>query len=226
MKTMGLERLVLVRPKHYPSADASARAAGADSVLASARVVGDLLTAVADCRLVIGASARHRAVPMQSVDPRQCATLVWERLATGPVAIVLGPEQSGLSNNALALCHWLVHIPTVPSFGSLNLAMAVQVLCYELRMQELERQPRVTADPLRVPASAEAFEGFQGHLEDILTRSGFLHPAHPQQMRLKLRRLFQRAALDDNEVNILRGVLTALDPDRARPQRKPWPRRR
>jgi tRNA (cytidine32/uridine32-2'-O)-methyltransferase len=221
MKNMGLERLVLVRPKIFPSPEATARASGADSVLAAARVVDSLLEAVADCPLVVGASARLRTVPLPTVDPRECAQRVWQHVGDGPVALVLGPEQSGLSNDALALCHWLVHIPTAPEFGSLNLAMAAQILCYELRMAMPQATPLAAQLPVRRPATVQAFEGFQAHLEDVLERAGFLNEDHPQQMKLKLRRVFQRATLDANEINILRGILTVLDPDRASRRRAP-----
>ena len=212
MKTMGLERLVLVRPKHPIGPEAVARAAGADSVLAAASFVDTLGEAVGDCRLVIGTTARQRSVPAPLLDPRQCADLAWQRAASGAVAIVFGPEQSGLSNEDLALCQRVVHIPTGPDFGSLNLAMAVQVICYELRMAWQSRVAERAQRPARVPASSRAYEGFQAQLEELLVRSGFLHADHHEQMRLKLRRLFQRAELDDNEINILRGVLTSLDP--------------
>jgi TrmH family RNA methyltransferase len=132
------------------------------------------------------------------------------------VALVFGPEQSGLTNEDLARCHTLVHIPTAPNYGSLNLAMSVQVLCYELRMAAAANRisaPEAREAPL---ATAAELEGFHEHLERVLWTAKFLHPDHPVQLRLKLRRLFTRAALDRNEINILRGMLAALDPaDRA-----------
>jgi tRNA (cytidine32/uridine32-2'-O)-methyltransferase len=216
MRTMGLQELVLVGPKEFPSPAASARAAGADDVLQRARVVDTLADAIADCHFVVGASARLRSVPVPTADARDCAAMLWQRQLAGPVAVVFGPEQSGLSNDAIARCHWLLHIPTDEDFSSLNLAMAVQVICYELRMARPAQTQAVQEASGRVPASAHELEGFNLHLEDVLSRAGFLHPDHPQQMKLKLRRVFQRAAPDQNEINILRGILAALDPDRAR----------
>jgi TrmH family RNA methyltransferase len=212
MRTMGLDELVLVAPKHFPSDEATARAAGADEVLGGARVVGTLAEAVADCALVFGASARLRTVALPTVNPRRCAEAVWRHVGRDRAALVFGPEQSGLTNEQLALCTGLVHIPTVPDFGSLNLAMAVQVLCYELRMAAVDGAlpagPAADA-PL---ATAQELEAFHAHLERLLTDAGFLHPSHQRQIKLKLRRIFHRASLDQNEVNILRGVLTAFDP--------------
>ena len=218
MKTMGLHDLVLVRPLQFPSDEATARAAGADDILAGARVVDDLGAAIADCGWVVGASARLRTVTVPVVDPRQCAAGIRERLATNRVALLFGPEQSGLTNEDLARCRQLVNIPTAPGYGSLNLAMAVQVLCYELRMAAIgeERAPG-PANDARL-ATAEELEGFHEHLERLLTGAGFLHAEHQRQIKLKLRRIFQRATVDQNELAILRGMLTALDPAK-RPSR-------
>ena len=211
MKTMGLFDLVLVRPRHFPSDEATARAAGADDVLANARVVDSLLAAIDDCGFVAGASARLRTVQLPVVDPRVCAETIWGRLPGTRAAIVLGPEQSGLTNEDLARCELLVNIPAAPNFTSLNLAMAVQVLCYELRMvhgRETPQQPQRDAPY----ATAGELEGLHEHLEQVLTDAKFLHPAHQRQVKLKLRRIFHRATLDQNEISILRGALSALDP--------------
>jgi len=225
MKTMGLDDLVLVAPKAFPSAEATARASGADDVLGRARTVETLSEAIADCGFVVGASARLRSLPWPTVDPRTCARSVWEHVGINPVAIVLGPEHSGLTNEDLGRCHQLVNIPANPEYSSLNLAMAVQVLCYELRLAGPEYQA-VSAqhvlekreDPL---ASAEELEGFHQHLQAVLGAAGFLNPDHPKQLKLRLRRIFHRARLDRTEVNILRGMLAALDPAQRRGGRKP-----
>lgn len=215
MRTMGLTDLALVRPRHFPHADATARAAGADDVLANARVHDDLVPAIADCGWVVGASARLRTVALPIVDPREAATVAWQRLGEGVrVAVVMGPEQSGLTNEDLARCQQLVNIPTSPDFGSLNLAMAVQVLCYELRMNAPERAPVEGPRSEARPVTAAELEGLHEHLERVLTLSGFLHPEHQRQVKLKLRRIFHKAALDENELSILRGALTSLDPTR------------
>jgi TrmH family RNA methyltransferase len=175
-------------------------------------VVGDLGAAIADCGWVVGASARLRTVTVPVVDPRQCAAEVIQKLDGNRVALLFGPEQSGLTNEDLARCRLLVNIPTAPGYGSLNLAMAVQVLCYELRMAAIgEERPQGPANDARL-ATAEELDGFHEHLERLLTDAGFLHPEHQRQIKLKLRRIFQRATVDENELAILRGVLTALDP--------------
>lgn len=215
MKTMGLDELVLVRPKTFPSDEATARASGADDILRSARVTGSLDEAVADCGFIAGASARLRGVRWPVVDPTACAEVLLEHAAHGPAALLMGPEQSGLTNAQLARCHRLVHIPSVPGFGSLNLAMALQILCYELRRAELRAQAAPPPAQREAPlATAAELEGFYVHLEQVLAEAGFLHADHQQKMKLKLRRIFQRAEIDENEINILRGVLSALDPVR------------
>jgi TrmH family RNA methyltransferase len=213
MKTMGLAELALVRPRHFPSDEATARAAGADDVLAAASVHDDLQSAIADCGWVVGASARLRTIAMPIVDPREAAATIWQRLPANRVAVLLGPEQSGLTNDDLARCQQLVHIPANPEFSSLNLAMAVQVLCYELRMAAPwgRISKSVPPDEGRLATAAE-LEGLHEHLERLLTESEFLHPAHQKQVKLKLRRIFHKATLEENELNILRGALTSLDP--------------
>lgn len=211
MKTMGLADLALVRPKHFPSEEATARAAGAVDILENAAVVDTLGEAVRDCGFVVGTSARLRSLRWSVVDPRVAAASICRHLHDNHVAIVMGPEQSGLTNEDLARCQQLVHIPTNADFGSLNVAMAVQVLCYELRMT---RQGLVqpVAERREAPlASAEELEGFHAQLERLLIEVGFLRPNQQRRLKLKLRRLFMRAELDQNEINILRGALSALD---------------
>jgi tRNA (cytidine32/uridine32-2'-O)-methyltransferase len=220
MKTMGLRDLVLVRPKHFPHDDATARAAGADDVLEAARVYEDLASAIADCGWVVGASARLRTVPLAVVDPREAAATIWQRLPENRVAVLMGPEQSGLTNDDLARCSALVHIPANPEFSSLNLAMAVQVLCYELRMAAPNRPVPVGPVSESRLATAAELEHLHEHLERLLTESEFLHPAHQKQVKLKLRRIFHKATLEYNELNILRGALTSLDPSKLKARRR------
>ena len=212
MKTMGLGDLALVAPRNFPSEEATARAAGADDVLGAARVVATLVEAIGDCSLVVGSTARLRSFRWPVIDPRRCAELIWQHAPHGRAAVVLGPEQSGLTNDDLGRCQQLVHIPADPSFSSLNLAMAVQVICYELRMANPELHAQYDENRSAPFATAAELEGFHVHLERVLADAGFLHPVHQVQLKLKLRRLFQRARLDQNEINILRGALTALDP--------------
>ena len=210
LKTMGLDDLWLVGPKQFPHADATARASGADDVLQRATVCEVLDTALEDCRLVIGASARARSIPCPVLDPRQCARQVYEESATGKVAILFGREQSGLSNAELDRCHYLVQIPVSSTYGSLNLAAAVQVIGYELLMAHRAADTQRPADASgRLPVSAGEMQRFYEHLERTLVELGFLDPANPRQLMRRLRRLYNRARPDDNEINILRGILTA-----------------
>jgi TrmH family RNA methyltransferase len=215
MKTMGLTDLALVRPRaEFPSAEATARAAGADDILASARVAASVEEAIADCGFVAGASARLRSVVVPFMDPRECAAAIWREPAASRAALLFGNEQSGLKNEDLARCRTLVHIPANPGYSSLNLAMSVQVLCYELRMSAPNLPAVAGPASDAAPATAAELEGLHEHLERLLTESGFLHPEHQKQVKLKLRRIFQRASLDQNEVSILRGMLSSLGPAR------------
>ena len=195
----------------FPSAEATARASGADDLLAAVEQFASLGQAVADCVLVIGASARVRSLPVPLLNPRQCAEMISQQQNSHQVALVFGNERTGLNNTELDLCHYLVQIPTNPDYSSLNLAAAVQVLSYELRM--------ATTDIGSVSASAQMAENqlastaeverFYEHLEATLIEIDFLNPAQPKQLMRRLRRLFGRSRLDQNEVNILRGILTA-----------------
>lgn len=213
MKTMGLSDLVLVRPRRFPDAEATARASGADDLLARASVVDSLAAAIQDCSLVLGASARLRSLTWPTLNPRDAARLAWQEAAEGTVAVLFGPEQSGLDNEHLARCQQRVQIPANPDYGSLNLAMAVQVISYELRMAAADVVPAPERET-RLATAAE-LEHFHAHLREVLERSGFLNPDHPRALLLRLRRLFNRAQLDQNEINILEGILSALDPRRA-----------
>lgn len=211
MKNMGLAELMLVNPRYYPHPEATARAAGAEDVLDAALVVGSLDEALGDCVYVAGASARSRTIGWPSMAPRECAGKLLQESRHGPVAAVFGPEQSGLTNADIDRCHTLLTIPTEPGFSSLNLAMAVQVIAYELRVAEIG-EPQPTDEAKVVPATVEELEHFYAHLEQVLTESRFLDPDNPRQLMRRLRRLFARSRPDKNEINILRGVLSALDP--------------
>jgi tRNA (cytidine32/uridine32-2'-O)-methyltransferase len=211
MKNMGLSDLALVGPRYFPHADATARASGAEDLLASAVVTDNLADAVRDCRFVAGASARARTIDWPVLAPRECAARLVAESADGDVAAVFGPEKSGLTNEDLDRCQALLSIPADPAFSSLNLAMAVQILCYELRLAGTSATP---AAPERdVPlARSEDLERFYVHLEQVLTGSGFLDPENPRFLMRRLRRLFARAEPDQNEINILRGILASLEP--------------
>ena len=207
MKNMGLSELTLVAPHSHPSQEAIARASGADDLLEEARVTQSLGDAVADCRIVIGASARLRTVAWPLLDPREAAVMAVSEAPNTPVALVFGRESSGLSNDELDLCTHLVHIPTNPEYSSLNVAMAIQVISYEVRLASLgEVSPPKTAN---ATASNAEMEGFFGHLEQALDEIGFTDDRRSEKLMRRLRRLFHRAAPDSEEVNILRGILSA-----------------
>jgi len=215
MKTMGLDQLCLVRPASFPNAEASARASGAADVLHRATVTDNLEDALSGCRLVIGASARQRALPWPLLGPRDCARRIVAETEQGAVGVVFGNEQSGLSNEELQCCHLLTQIPANPDYSSLNLAMAVQVIAYEIRVAAggEARLPIRRESPL---ATADELAYFYQHLERVLQDSGFLDPENPKHLMLRLRRLFNRAELDENEVAILRGILSAVAPGSGR----------
>ncbi|UVE16804.1 tRNA (cytosine(32)/uridine(32)-2'-O)-methyltransferase TrmJ [Pseudomonas sp. LS44] len=217
MKNMGLMRLVLVDPVDFPSEEASARASGADDILASALVVSSLEEALAGCELVLGTSARERHIPWPLLDPRESGASVVERAVQGAqVALVFGREYAGLTNDELQRCHFHVHIPSDPQFSSLNLAAAVQVLTYEVRMAWLATQGQPTKmtrqevgeEPDEQVATADELEMFYGHLERTLVDIGFLDPERPRHLMPRLRRLYGRSAISKLEMNILRGILT------------------
>ncbi|QBF25264.1 tRNA (cytosine(32)/uridine(32)-2'-O)-methyltransferase TrmJ [Pseudomonas tructae] len=212
MKNMGLSRLVLVDPQHFPSPEADARASGADDVLAGAQVVATLEEALVGCNLVLGTSARERRIPWPLVDPRECASKVIEHAAQGEeIALVFGREHAGLTNEELQRCHFHVHIPSNPDFSSLNLGAAVQVLAYEVRMAWLalegQASPTETVDSGEL-ATMDEMELFYEHLEKTLVDIGFLDPQKPKHLMPRLRRLYGRSSVDRSELNILRGILT------------------
>jgi tRNA (cytidine32/uridine32-2'-O)-methyltransferase len=207
MKNMGLGDLALVEPKIFPSGEANARASGAEDILASARICRNLEEAIADCSLVIGASARLRTIPWPQLEPRECAAMVAGTAAR--TAILFGREHSGLTNEELERCHYLLHIPCDPEFSSLNVAAALQVVAYEIFLAA-RRNP--AAERQMSPyATAAQMESFYGHLERTLHDIRFLHEkkSSPSLMR-RLRRIFNRARLEQKEIHILRGVLNAV----------------
>jgi len=219
MKNMGLTQLVLVDPERFPDPDAVSRASGADDVLVNARIVATLEEAIADCSLVLGTSARDRRIPWPVLDPRESADKVLDQLeqvADAQIALVFGREDSGLTTDELQRCQYHVHIPSMPDFSSLNLAAAVQVLAYELRMQSLQREGaptkmhkvETTAVFNEIPATAGELEQFYQHLEQVLVEIGFHDPQKPRQLMPRLRRLYGRVHLNRMEMNILRGILT------------------
>jgi TrmH family RNA methyltransferase len=210
LKTMGFQRLVLVNPTCDIDSQARARSAGAVDVLDSAEIFPTLEAAIADCSFVVGTSARRRRLHWPELSARECAVSVASRLSTGPAAVVFGPERAGLPNAQLDLCSALVYIPSNPDYNSLNLASAVQLIAYELRLSLIEEPPPPAAD--YPPATAREMTLFYGHLERALLAAEFLDAKNPRHLMRRLRRLFNRAELDQNELRILRGMLTALAP--------------
>jgi TrmH family RNA methyltransferase len=214
MKNMGLSDLGLVTPKIYPSPEANARAAGADDILEQAQVYATLDEALADRQRIVGASARLRTIAWPQLNPKECA----EQIAHDPnpkTAILFGRERTGLSNEELERCHYLLHIPCNPDFSSLNIAAAVQVVVYEL-FQAALAMPAAPAiaepvDSEAVLATGEEMESFHGHLLQTLFEIGFLHERKSSPMLTRrLRRIFIRSGLEKADIHILRGILAAV----------------
>lgn len=210
MKNMAFSRLYLVQPEIFPHQQATVRAAGADDILANATVVSDLQTALKDCDLVFATSARLRTLPWPVCNPRQCA----EQISQQPqreVAIVFGRERTGLTNEELSSCHQHVYIPTASDFSSLNLAAAVQLVVYEIYMKTLNKHEQSEFPEERSLATANQMDGYYQHLEQTLINLEFLDPKQPKMLIQRLKRLFNRAQIDITELNILRGILSAMD---------------
>ena len=210
MKTMGLTNLVLVAPKQGVDDQAIALAAGAEDVVKSAVVVENFLQAVADCSLVIGTSARLRHLQNSLIEPRECGTKTVAHAMNGKVAVVFGRERVGLTNEELLKCHYHVTIPANPDYASLNLAMAVQLISYEIRMAYLAATAEVTSTPANVDIypSMQELEYFYHHTEQLYQSLGFIQN---QGVMQKLRRLYGRAELEKTELNILLGMLSAVE---------------
>lgn len=211
MKTMGLRNLYLVVPKVFPSAEATARAAGADDILENAVLCDSLFDAVRDCTLVFGTSARERSISWPVVEPGEAAEQAIA-CASGSenTAFVFGRESIGLTNEELNACNRIISIPCNPDFSSLNLASAVQVICYELRKSMQTSEPASSRNEDYQPVTTEEMALFYEHLERTLVDIEFLDPDKPRRLMRRLRRLFNRAELDRNEYNILRGILSAV----------------
>jgi TrmH family RNA methyltransferase len=208
MKTMGIGDLRLVAPVRFPAPEAQWMAAHAGDVLARARIHTQLSDALADCVAAFALSARPREWSPQVLEPRAAAAVALERAASGPVAFVFGAESAGLTNDELFACQFLVHIPTDAESRSLNLAQAVQVICYEVLAATGTQVPRMRAEKL---ATVGDLEGLYAHLEEAATESGFYDAASRSKLPERWRRLFSRVpAMEREEVNILRGLLKAL----------------
>ena len=215
MKNMGLEQLVLVNPRQFPHSEAIARASGADDVLANARVVATVAEAVAGCGFIVATTSRTRDQYFRVADVREAAERVLSESRRGPAAVLFGSERAGLTNEQLEAAHLLIRIPASEAYPSLNLAMAVQIVAYELfRARGVQIDTAPAAGPLAEPMEMERlYEHLAQVLEEIDFRDRTQGGTH---LMARLRRLFQRAALDRNEVNILRGILTAVQSRRRR----------
>ncbi|MEW8506522.1 MAG: RNA methyltransferase [Candidatus Thiodiazotropha sp.] len=209
MKNMALRQLHLVTPQQFPHHEATSRASGADDLLNDARVAGSLDEALAGCRLVVGTSARSRSVEWPVVSPREAAAKLAAEAKLGEVALVFGRERSGLSNSELDRCTFLVNIPTNEAYSSLNLGAAVQVLAYEIYLAH-RGAPDGVAEGNRDLATADMLQGFHEHLAQALDDIGFTDPRQSQKLLRRLRSMFQRARPDKDEINILRGILSAM----------------
>ncbi len=215
MKNMGLEQLVLVSPRQFPHPEAAARASGADDVLARARVVDTLPEALAGCGFVAATTSRGRDQYFRVADVRAAAERLVSETVRGPVAVLFGSERAGLTNEQLEAAHLLVSIPASETYPSLNLAMAVQIVAYELfRVGGVSVEPAPAAGPLADPAELERlYQHFAQVLEQVDFRDRTQSGTH---LMGRIRRFLQRAELDRNEVNILRGFLTAVQRRRRR----------
>lgn len=215
MKTMGLTELYLVSPLNFPHPKAHEMASNAGDVVDQAVVVEDLAQAIGDCELVVGTSARARTIPWPLLTPREFA--VKAKQQNVKMAILFGREQTGLTNEELHRCHYHIHIPCNPEYSSLNLAMAVQVIAYELYVAAQDGAITAAEAWDFQWATAEQMEGFYDHLSKVLIELEFLKPEAPRQLMTRLRRLFHRARLDVMELNIMRGILGAIEKQRNKP---------
>ena len=225
MKTMGLCKLVLVDPKTYPHPDIDALAAGATDLIEQIEVVEQLEDAIADCHLVFGTSARSRTIPWPLLDARPAAEKSLNAVAQHGqnVAIIFGREDRGLTNEELALANYHVTIPVNEEYGVLNVAQAIQVICYEMRMAAIDIVGKI-ADPaatMQVTDSEamqwdeplvnhEQMQQFYPHLEKMLAEIEFMDPKNPRLLPLRLRRLFGRIQLDRMEYHLLRGIFSRV----------------
>jgi len=214
MKTMGLTNLYLVNPLVKPDSQAISLAAGASDVIGDAKIVDSLDEAIAGCSLVVGTSARSRSLPWPMLDARECGVKSVEEGQQAPVALVFGRERVGLTNEELQKCHYHVAIQANPEYSSLNLAMAVQIIAYEVRMAWLQSQEQASPPPKFEESPyplVDDLERFYQHMEQMMLNSGFIREANPGQVMSKLRRLYTRARPERDELNILRGMLSSFE---------------
>jgi tRNA/rRNA methyltransferase len=208
MKTMGLHHLYLVNPRHFPDPQADTMSAGADDVLRNAVVCGSIDEALQGTVFVAAMTARMRDISHEVLTPREAMPLLAQHAAQQQVALLFGTEMAGLTNEEMGKSHLLVRIPANPQYSSLNIAAAVQVACYELSVAM--EYAGLSLRQLEIePARHEEIERFFVHLEEVLRQIGFFNSKHPNKLMQKLRRLYARARLEQEEINILRGILSA-----------------
>jgi tRNA (cytidine32/uridine32-2'-O)-methyltransferase len=215
MGNMGFTHLTLVDPQCPLGEIAYARASGANAILDNRETCKDLAQAIADCSCVVAASARRRSLAWPELSPPDLADKLIDMGDTTRTALVFGREHSGLSNEEMQLCNFMVCIPTNPDFSSLNVASAIQVLCYEIFQRQVTLPPAVKspgANDLPVPHAE--LEGYFEHLQDVLQMTGYLDPRRPGMIMQRLRRLYPRSEVTLNDINILRGMLTAIEKQR------------
>lgn len=213
MKVMGLSKLALINPKKYPSAEATERASRATDILANAEIFDDVESAIAGSKLVIGTSARTRSLPSKLVTPRELCDIIKSNSHKRPISILFGTENSGLTNEELHLCQYHVYIPTNPDYSSLNLASAVQLLSYELRLALCEESllPEQVLEQSEQPLSREQLKGVLEHFDKVMRITGYLAPNQEKHIDMRLNRLFNKADLTQSEMNILRGFLRSVE---------------
>ena len=206
IKTMGFDTLCLINPIEHPHPEARARSSGALDVLLNAEVFDNLQDAIKGCGLIIGTTSRDRRISVPITNIREAAPSIVAKAKQKPVAVIFGPEKTGLINEQVDCCNQLVGIPSSESYKSLNLAMAVQIVAYELSVSCQASPSEMRARNL---ASNEEIELFYAHLNQVLLETGFLNPKNPKQLMRRLRTLFNRAQMDENEINIMRGILAS-----------------
>jgi len=210
MNNMCFTNLTLVDPQCPVGEIAYARSSGAHAILDQRKSVASLPEAIAEAQLVIGMTARQRSLPWPELGPHEMSEMIAEKGKNTRVAVIFGREHSGLTNDELAFCNYMVSIPTNPNFSSLNVASAIQVMCYEIyrTLSELTKEsPPALVEPM---ASAGDLAGYFSHLEQVLVETEFLDPDNPGLLMQRLRRLYQRTELEQTEVNILRGILSSV----------------
>ncbi len=211
MKNMGFNQLYLVNPESFPSEVACARASGAEDLLEQAQVCTHFEQAIADCQFVITTTARNRSLQWDNLDARKAAAQIVHEGRSGKIAVVFGPERTGLSNQEIELSHRLVHIPVNEDFSSMNLAAAVMLICYEIRMAFIdEPKTYVSESEIEQKATSGQVQGFIKHLFDVMDQIGFLTNKPHERLSGRIGRLFNRARMSEQDVNIMRGILAGI----------------